>query len=835
MGDEAPEAPAAESRHREEARRDFLLQKAAADLEWPALLARIAAHAAAEPAAAVLRALAPAAALTEAQARLERSAEAMVCAEQGVPLPTAGLEELSDVLARVRHRAALTGRELREVAAMITAASAIGQHVVLHRGLAPRLASELAGAPALLAVAARIEAALAPDGAVNDAASAGVREARRRAAAARRELQRKLASVIQRHGDVLRDRQAMEREGRWVIPVRADAHHRVPGLVLGASASGGTLYLEPAEATPLVNRLTLALGDVTREEQRVLAELVALAAEHADDLDVAYAACVQADVLAAIASWAGTVRARPIAIDAEPRIELLAMRHPLLIGTVPAVVPHDLSLRAGQALVVSGPNAGGKTVALKSLGLAAWMARAGLPVPAQAESRVGWFGAVLTDFGDEQSIARALSTFSAHVAHLVRILAAADGGVLVLLDELAGATDPEEGAALAQALIEGLIERGAAVGVTTHYERLKEVAAQDERFRNASVGFDLERLSPTFRLLLGVPGPSSALAVAGHFGVPAAVLERARALVPEQARVRQELLARLHAEREALHQALASATRDAGEQARLREELEAERATVRRQERQRLGREAEQLMSEVRQARGRLREVTSRLDLAHRDGGGLEAGDLARVEREVAAAAKVVAVGGQLVQATAPAGPARRPAAVADLVPGARVFLRRLARVAEVVEPPSRDQVRVLAGPLKLLVPLTELELVTESGPRPRQPTSTPSKGGVRAGRSEKSGAGHRLGAGFVPVRTHDNTLDLRGQRVEASFDRVDAFLDHMLDGGEPVGYVLHGHGTGALKKAIREHLARSPYVGRAHPAEPDDGGDAFTVVWLRE
>jgi len=803
-----------------------LSPKTAADLEWADLLERIAAGCASAPAARAVRALEPAADRAEALARVERVTEAMGCAERGEELPAAALEELEEVLLGVRRGAVPSGRELRALAGLITAAAALRRHLARHAALAPRLARELATDPRLDALGERLVTALDPDGAVNDAASPAVREARQRVVAVRRDLARKLEATVSRFADLLRDRYSTERDGRWVIPVRADAHQRVPGLVLGASASGNTLYVEPAEVTPIVNRLTVALGDVAREEQRVLTDLASRAAERGEELVAAHAACVAADVLAALARWAASARARPIAPAEEPRVDLGSMRHPLLLGAVEEVVPHDLRLAAGEALVVSGPNAGGKTVALKSLGLAVAMARAGIPVPAQVESQIGWFDDILTDFGDEQSIARALSTFSAHVARLSSILAAAGPRTLVLLDELAGATDPEEGAAFAQAIIEALLERGAAVAVTTHYERLKEVAAQDPRFGNASVGFDLQRLAPTYRLLLGVPGPSSALAVAAHLGVPEPVVARARALVPAQARARQELLERLHAEREELHQALARARADAAEQGRLRDALAVELDAAREGERRRLAREAEPLLAEVRVARERLRQVLARLGTA-------AAADVPALRQEIDAAARVVSVGSELARRTAPAGPARRPASTAELGVGVRVYLTRLERTAEVIEAPARGQVRVLAGAMKLMVPIGEIELLTGSGDR--ESGRAAARRDARRARSPAVSAPRTLGAGFVPVRTQDNTLDLRGHRVEESLAQVDAFLDRLLDRGEPVGYVLHGHGTGALKVAVRAHLRSSPYVRRSHPAEPDDGGDAFTVAWLCE
>src|SRR5690606_23187014 len=260
-------------------------------------------------------------------------------------------------------------------------------------------------------------------------------------------------------------------------------------------------------------------------------------------------------------------------------------------------------LRGGTALIVSGPNAGGKTIALKALGLAATMARCGIPVPCAPGSRIGWFEPVLTDVGDDQSVVRSLSTFSAHVVNLSAILAEAGKGCLVLLDELAAGTDPEEGAALALAVLERLLDRGAAIVVTTHYERLKEHAHADPRFVNASVGFDMATLSPTFRLWLGVPGPSSALAVAGRFGIEPEVVARARSLLDERASGREQLLRDLHTERHALESARREAEVELQHQRELTRQLEAEREHVRERERARLDREGRELLAEVQRAR----------------------------------------------------------------------------------------------------------------------------------------------------------------------------------------------------------------------------------------
>ncbi len=793
--------------------------KAAADLGWTELLERVAGYCVSAVAAARVRQLLPAEHRAEAQVRVQRARETMLLAEQGESLPTREIDDLEAVIERVRRGAVASGLELRDIASLLRAAGELRRFVTRHASLAPALMAALDSDPSLDGLGGRIDRCIDSDGMVSDEASAALRQARGRVTDARRALTRRLGELLSRYAEVLRDGYYAERDGRYVLPVRSDAHLRVPGIVLGSSSSGGTLYVEPHEVTALANTLTLHLAAVEREEQRVLAELSQALQERADDVAMAQEAVVLADELAAIGRWAAAARAHPIAPAAEPEVVLYNMRHPLLISGAAEVVPNDLELGTGGALVISGPNAGGKTVALKSLGLAACMVRAGLPVPAAPESSIGWFERVLTDVGDEQSLAMSLSTFSAHIANLKRILDRAGQGTMVLLDELAGGTDPEEGAALATAVLESLVAAGAAVATTTHYERLKEAAAEHDSFRNACVGFDFEAMAPTFRLTLDMPGPSSALAVAQRFGIPISVVERARALMPEQALAREDLIGQLSREREALYQARVSAERDAEAQARLKQQLEAERVTARQQERARLAREADALMASVRQARARLHDVEKRLRRAD-----LRSEDLAELQKLVDGAARPVAVGSELTRAARADTAGRDALTAAELKPGMRVYLTKLDRQAEVVEVTAKGAVRVLAGPLKMLVPLAELRRGDGPQPAPRQ-ARRPSRRRTR----EPTGVD-----GFVPVRSADTTLDLRGQRVEEALDAVDVFLDRLLNRGERVGYVLHGHGTGALKSAVRDHLRASGYVARSHPAEPDDGGDAFTVAWLK-
>ncbi|HEV8550443.1 MAG TPA: Smr/MutS family protein, partial [Polyangiaceae bacterium] len=377
---------------------------------------------------------------------------------------------------------------------------------------------------------------------------------------------------------------------------------------------------------------------------------------------------------------------------------------------------------------------------------------------------------------------------------------------------------------LAAAVLEAITTRGAAAAVTTHYERLKELAAAPGALENASVSFDFERMEPTFRLTLGVPGPSSALAVASRFGLGPAVLERAHALLPNRARERELAVRRLEQERAELERERAELRGELALAAAARADIERERERAAALDDQELGREARELSAVVRAARADVRQARERLRRPDLDREALR-----DAERTVSRAAAHVALGGTLEQhskvgelklAAVGAGDARADAAT-GLVAGATVRLKKLGTLATLEGPPERGQVRLRAGAVKLTVAVDAVEL-THAKLKHTAPKAAP-----------RSKAGPKTLA--AAVRTVKNTLDLRGVRVDDARDRIDAFLDVMMGEGEAVGFVLHGHGTGAMKAAVREHLAGSAYVEHSRAAESDEGGDAFTVFWMRD
>ncbi len=757
-------------------------------------------------------------AATREQARdfLAQSAEAVRVHEEGRGLPSGEVDDVREAIERARVGGVLSPGELRALGKLLGAARALRRFLASRRADLPALFAACSTDPTLDDLADEISGSFEPDGTLADRASPRLRELRGEWHAARQRMLSRMEDLMGRYEGILQDRFVTEREGRWVLPVRSDSHERFPGIVHSTSARGATLFVEPRAVVAMGNRLKVLQAEVAREEEAVYARLTALVADALPSVDAAARAIALVDVRNAIAVLARDLHLLfPDVID-EPRLELRNARHVLLAMDLPAVVPSDLSLRAGTAMVVSGPNAGGKTVALKAMGLAALMVRAGMPVACGDGSVVGLFDVVLTDVGDEQSLQKNLSTFSAHVSNLVAILEDTTRGALVLLDELAGGTDPREGEALAAGVLDSLCARGGAVAATTHYEGLKALALGDDRFVNASVGFDIATMTPTFKLTLGVPGTSSALAVARRYGMPSTVIERAERFITREDQNFEALVGKLHQERAALELARGAAERREAEAETARARLETEIEAAKSRERRMLGEEAREIVERLRRARDDLRDAQARLRTKK-----IEPEALREAERAIERVSGEVAIGGALERLVTRVeeGPAE-PVRTAELRRGMRVWVPRLRAEAEVVDV-TGDQVRVAAGPLKLSVAASELRAVVLPEPAPSRPAVRTT--GARAAPTSEA----------VPLQTRDNTCDLRGLRVEDAVSMAVTFLDRALGERLPAVFLLHGHGTGALRQAVREELARSPYVAKFRAAEADQGGDGVTVVWL--
>ena len=799
--------------------RDPCPQKTRSDLEWDRLLAALGDRCVSEMGRELAHHLPFAATRGEAKRLLEEAREAFDLLAAGEPLPVVELGEVASSIGRVGAAGVLAPSEIREIGKTLEAARVLRRFLGSRRSRLPALHESCSTDPTLDALAELLAGAFDADGTLSDRASPRLRELRGEYGVSRQRMLSRLDDLMGKYEGILQDRYVTEREGRYVIPVRSDAHERFPGIVHSTSASGATLFVEPRAVIPMGNRLKVLEMEVQREEIAVYTQLSSRIGDQLPSVAAAVQALARADVRAATGRLAEDLHLVFPEVSNRAELTLKAARHPLLlldtadargVVDIDQVVPSDLSISARRAMVVSGPNAGGKTVALKAMGLAALMLRAGLPVPCGHQSVLGIFEVVLTDVGDDQSLTKSLSTFSAHVRNLSRILDDTHDGALVLLDELAGGTDPREGEALAAGMLDSLTARGGAVVVTTHYEGLKALALADDRFENASMGFDLAEMSPTFKMAQGVPGSSSALAVARKFGLPGTVIDRAERFLSREDIQFESVVRKLNDERAALELARANAERREHEAAATLAKLEEELRNARDRERRMISQESEALLGQVRRAREELREVQKTLRGKKPDQQAIR-----EAEKSLDRLAARVAIGGDLE----PAGQRGEHGEPVEVVKkGMRVWVPRLRAEADIIEVMG-DEVRVQAGAMKLVLARTELRL-TRDDSEPKRKAAGVAKGADPGGVE-------------VAVQTSDNTCDLRGLRADDAVSLTITFLDRSINADRRVCFLVHGHGTGALKDVIRRELKESPYVRYFRAGSTGEGGDGVTIAWL--
>ena len=807
----------------------MIAQKTLDDLGWPTLVDHWAKRCATRRGEAAVRGHVLLDSIEAARERAHEISEARELAARDAALPLGGISDITAAIARVRKAAALDAPELVAVATTGKALARLRLHLRDHADSVPRLAARGAAIADLGHVFHPILDAFDTDGKLVDHASDALGPLRRALASIKSALEKRMETLLtdERFAPYLQDQYYTQREDRYVLPVRTDGKGFVHGIVHGTSQSAATLFIEPEEIVDLNNRMKLAEADVADEERRIFTELSGWVAEEADAFTESTAIAEILDLVAAAARMADdTVAAEPI-IDELPRVGLLHARHPLMLLAERRCVANDVTVAAGATLHVSGPNAGGKTVALKTVGLAALMARAGLHLTAESGSAIGWFIQIVTDIGDAQNLEKDLSTFSGHIVNLRELLATAGSGTLVLVDEIAVGTDPDQGAALAQAVLEALAERGVTCLVTTHYERLKALGAADPRFANASVGFDLERLEPTFKLHLGSPGSSGALAVAKRMGIGASVVDRARELLGSAGTRVEELLAsvadqrrRIEEERAALLAELEAAEAD---RASLRAHRDRTQARFEKQTRAAHG----EALAALRSARREIEEVRKEI---RAKAAAATADDLRQATR------KLVEPGAAVAQHE----PRRKlppgtPATAEALVPGTPVIVPSLGR-CEVVAPASDGKVEVRLGQMRATVAIADVLIdshrAARSAARERERDAQAEGADKPQGNAVVLVNGVPAG-GKATARTIDSTIDVRGQRVDEAVANVDRFLDESLMAGRDVAFVVHGHGTGALRQAVRAHLNGHKAIETFRAGEQSEGGDGVNVALL--
>lgn len=787
-----------------------LEQKTLETLEYPKILTRLAEHTSFAVSRRLALSLTPSTDVDEVRYRQRVTTEARKLLEVRSSVSIGGARDISEAVRRARLGGVLDPSELLSVHSTLVAGRTVRNTIAKLSNQLPLLA-EMAGrlvdCPQLEREVARC---LNDRAEVVDDASPLLRHIRSEIRVAHGRLLQRLNDLLSspdyRHA--IQEPIVTVREGRYVIPIKSEQKGQVRGVVHDQSASGATLFVEPLATVELNNRWRELQLDEEREVERILRSLSALVSASADVLDGNLAALGEIDLALAKARYSSAIGGvEPQLVGDRGSLSLINARHPLLgANVVPISVPLGGEYTV---LVITGPNTGGKTVALKTVGLLTAMAQAGLHIPADEGSRVRIFESIYADIGDEQSIEQSLSTFSSHMTHIVSILREANERSLVLLDELGAGTDPAEGSALARAILGELLADRAWTVATTHYSELKAYAHITPGVENASVEFDLETLAPTYRLSVGLPGMSNALAIASRLGLADHIVEAARKLLnPDEVQV-ESLLAQIREER-----ARAAADRARAEEIRadadkLRQRLAAQLRSI-DEERQRLIAETRsELSAEIDELRRRLRRA---LLVAERP--STQVHDLMEAAREVKEIEKDLE---SRLPRPEPAAPESPDETTRELRPGDVVKVKSLNEIGEIVSlSDSRREAEVQLGSFKLKIAVSDLERSREGRPAERFVRS----GGAKPRPDESR-----------PTPSID--FEIRGWRADEVAPELDKYLDEAYLSGLPFVRVIHGKGTGVLRQVVREQLATHPLVRSFQSAPPNEGGEGVTVAVL--
>jgi DNA mismatch repair protein MutS2 len=772
-------------------------------IEFASVLQLVAGYTAGPLGASRIRNRMPTDDLAWIQDELNRVEEVAQLFRGGDRLLAEPVPDVGQALARLRiDGSVLDGAELAQVHRMLLAARAIHDDLKRVAEQAPLAASLLRPLPEK-SLGRRLEQSVDSDGNLLDSASPALASARREVQAARQRLLRRLEALLRSLDSTPSDASVTLRGNRYVIPVRRDSRSRPSGIIHDESGSAGTLFIEPAETIELGNALREAQVEEEREALRVLRELTNLLRPHFPLLTDLFDMCVVVDDLVARARYAVAVAGEKPAVAVAPApLRIVNGRHPLLLAGQIEVVPFDLELAAQErTLLVSGPNTGGKTVLLKAVGLFAALAAAGIIPPVGEGSALPVFRQFFADIGDRQSIAASLSTFSAHVRTLRRILDHADEGTLTLLDEIGSGTDPVEGAALAAATLVSLTARGAVTLATTHLGALKELATQSPGIVNASLQFDAATLTPTYRLQKGVPGRSYGLAIARRLGVADAILADAEARVPESVRRLDALLATVEARERDLRATQAALDERSIDLDSLSARLSAQQESQAAREAELKRREKEADREGRKQARAHLLEARQLVEQALAAARGAVDEATAREARRLVEEG-VEEQGKELAQAEA-AG--QRGGGAADLEVGTRVRLES-GGVGEVAEVRSDGRIVIVAGAVRLV---TDPAAVT-----PLPPGTKPAKKGDAA-----------------PLPVGPLEIDLRGMTGDEAESATVAAVDAAVLAEQPFLRIIHGMGTGVVRERVRRVVSKDRRISRYSFAPRNQGGTGVTIV----
>jgi DNA mismatch repair protein MutS2 len=717
---------------------------------------------------------------------------------------------------------------LLDASALMEIVNSVRQTFKVDAAKFPQLAARAAALADFRHLSTAIRRAILPNGEITDDASPQLRRIRTGIAQGREKIRRSLESILRARGETQGEDYVTLRNDRFVIPVRAADRRGVPGVVHGASATGQTVYVEPLEAIDLNNRLVQLSEEELVEISRILTELTERLRADRGPLNFAAAQIAHLDSIFARARFAREIDCVMPVFQAGNSLRLDSARNPVLEAKLRPLgrkaIPLSLALGGDETvMVISGPNTGGKTVALKSVGLAALSAQSGIPVAAE-RAELPIFDRVLADIGDEQSIAADLSTFSAHIMNLKSMLEVATERSLILVDEMGTGTAPEEGAALAAALLEEFRTRHSLTIATTHHDRLKSYASTTPGIVNAAMEFDEENLRPTFRLLVGVPGTSSGIEIARRLGLPERVVSHARASLTPESREARDLIAYLHRSRDEMEsikrQSREELTQLEADRRLLQTEW-VERQKKRIAELERNFQETQKrLESEVARLAADIHDRTLRAQVEKQSGKQMtKIGASARADVNDAVVETLATSQADLGVSTAVAA---KPIAPEQLSAGQRVMVKNFKQ-AVIFRRHDGRTAEIEAGPLRMRIPLSDVIGI---------------EGDAKQSGAERAGAKTRLSGVTVHSQASDepvsDEINVIGCTVEEATNRVDKFLDEAALAGKPSVRIIHGHGMGALRRGLATFLSAHPLVESIHHEVADRGGEAITIAELR-
>ncbi|MBI5030551.1 MAG: endonuclease MutS2 [Chloroflexi bacterium] len=789
-------------------------------LEFDKILARLAAHTEFSASEALARELTPSIDPEEITRRQGETTEARAVLDQHSEMSIGGARDVRPLTKNARIGAVLQPLDFLEIRQTLIAARTLRRSLIRLETLYPHLAARAALLMELPSVIDSISRAINDRAEVADNASDALAHIRHELNVQRSRLMEKLQRLISSSSNakVIQEPIITQRDGRYVIPIRAESKGRIPGVVHDTSASGATLFIEPLAAVEMGNRVRELEREEAREIERILRELTALIASHGDAIDETVDTLAEIDLAFAKAKYSAEIR------GVEPqfqipndklqnrnsqlpitKLELNEARHPLLDPE--KVVP--ISVRLGDPfsiLIITGPNTGGKTVTLKTVGLMVVMAQSGLHIPVRAPARLPIFSGVYADIGDEQSIEQSLSTFSSHLKNITEILREADSRSLVLLDELGAGTDPVEGSALARAILTHLLDRKISALVATHYAELKAFAHTTPGVQNASMEFNVETLSPTYHLTIGLPGQSNAFAIASRLGLDQNIIAQARSALTSTDVELEKMLAEIKRTQQQAASARAHAEIAQREMEQRNAEARKKLAEIEASREEILTRAHEEAQAEVELAReelNKLRQEWRTVSLA-RDYVENQRGKLDELAETIAPTPSPA------LPHTLPTlanQPSTEPPQVGD-----HVMVPRLGQPGEIVGMDASGA-DVQVGSFRVRVKLDELGEKVAS-PKPMQQQSVSS---ISLPTAESPGV----------------ELSLRGLRADDALDKLEKYLDRAYLAGLPYVRIVHGKGTGTLRKLARDLLRGHPLVAQVREAEPHEGGDGVTVVKL--